>query len=58
MRRFQVDWAKLQAFLLWILGSLLAIALIGAQPCLALALVLAAGAALGIAAVIAYDRRA
>ncbi len=57
MKQFQVDWDKLQVVLLWILGSLLAIALIGAQPYLALALVLASGAALGVAAVIAYERR-
>ncbi len=42
---------------IWILGSLLGISLIGGQPLLALAVVVASGIALGAASVLAYDRR-
>ncbi len=51
------DWDKLQAFAIWVLGSLLAIAVIGDQPYIGLALAMLSGIALGLAAVIAYDKR-
>ena len=45
----KVDWEKVQAGALWILGSLFAIALIGDYPYVGLAIAVLSGLVLGLA---------
>ncbi len=53
----KIDWDKIQVLALWALGSLLAIAFIGDQPYLGLAIAILGGVGVGLASVLAYDRK-
>jgi hypothetical protein len=55
-RRPRIDWDMLQVPAIWVLGALVAIAIIGDQPYLGLAVAILGGIATGIAIVLAYDR--
>ncbi len=57
-KRFKISWDKLQLFAIWVLGSLLAIAVIGDQPYLALAIAILSGIVLGLASLLVYDKAA
>lgn len=55
-RRLKIDWDVIKVPTIWVLGTLLAIAIIGDQPYLGLAVAILGGIAVGLASVSAYDR--
>lgn len=51
-----MDWDKARVFGLWILVSVLAIAIIGDLPYLAIAVAIVGGVAVGIAHLVAFEQ--
>jgi hypothetical protein len=51
-----MNWDNVQVLAIWILGSFLAIAIIGDQPYLGIAVAILAGVAVGITHLVAFDK--
>jgi hypothetical protein len=52
----RMNWDNIQVLAIWILGSLFAIAIIGDQPYLGIAVAILAGVAVGISHLLAFDK--